>query len=277
MRKLRDSLSILTNLHLRLVLTHLYISKVDIADLLSVSVVDGHHFYLGLPTFSLRNKSLQFSYIRERVEQNIKGWTSRFVSMGGRKILIKAVLQAVPSYAMSFFKLSISLCHNIEQSCAKFWWNDSQGKRGFHWSKWENLCKPKSVGGLGFWSIRAFNKALHANQIWRIILAPNSLMVRVLKGRYFKDTDIMTSNLGYNPSYIWRSLLWSRDIIKKWLCWRVGNGQNIMVKSDPWIPGLPSYRCCSNNLIIDGMKVESLLLRSGGWNEDQIRQIFPYC
>lgn len=75
---------------------------------------------------------------------------------------------------------------------------------------------------MGFRDLVAFNKALLAKQVWRILLYPNSLIARILKARYFKNSDIMLAKTGSNPSYIWRSLLWSRDLLKKGLCWKVG-------------------------------------------------------
>lgn len=107
----------------------------DIKSILSMEVVSGHDLYLGLPTFSLRNKNLQFAYLKERICHRIEGWSSKFISVGGKEVLIKSVIQAIPSYAMSCFKLPLSLCHCIEQMCAKFWWNIKDGHRELHWSK----------------------------------------------------------------------------------------------------------------------------------------------
>lgn len=50
----------------------------DIKNMLSVEVVKGHELYLGLPTFSLSSKRLQFAYIRERIFHKIRGWNSNF-------------------------------------------------------------------------------------------------------------------------------------------------------------------------------------------------------
>lgn len=73
-------------------------------------MVKSHELYLGLSTFSLRSKRLQFAYLRERIIQKMQGWNSKkLFSMGGREVLIKSVLQAIPSYAMSCFKILISL------------------------------------------------------------------------------------------------------------------------------------------------------------------------
>lgn len=56
---------------------------------------------------------------------------------------------------------------------------------------------------------------------------PNSLVAQLLKARYFKHIDIMDASLGSNPSYFWRSLLWSREILWDGIVWKVGNGESI--------------------------------------------------
>lgn len=45
----------------------------DIKSILSVQVVKGYELYLGLPTFSLYQKRLQFAYLRERICKKIQG------------------------------------------------------------------------------------------------------------------------------------------------------------------------------------------------------------
>lgn len=69
------------------------------------------------------------------------------------------------------------------------------------------------MGGLGFRKLAEFNRALLAKQLWRLICNPDSLASLVLKGRYFKHGSVMQATLSSNPSYIWTSILWSRDIL----------------------------------------------------------------
>lgn len=50
----------------------------------------------------------------------LDGWKGKLISKGGKEILLKSVVQALPHYAMSIFKLPMSICKSIEKSIAKF-------------------------------------------------------------------------------------------------------------------------------------------------------------
>ncbi|XP_075478858.1 uncharacterized protein LOC142519715 [Primulina tabacum] len=182
---------------------------------LSISITQGHEIYLGLPTFSLRTKKIKFRYLIERVVTRLQGWGHKTFSASGKETLIKSILQSIPTYAMSCFHIPKAICNAIEKECANFWWGMQDGKRNMHWKTWQTLCVPKCMGGLGFRQLESFNKALLAKQLWRIVGAPESVVARVLKARYFKHQDIMQASLGSNPSFIWRSLLWSRPLLQE--------------------------------------------------------------
>lgn len=118
----------------------------EIKQVFNIPIFWGHELYLGLPTFSLRSKMVQFSSLRDRVFKRINGWASKVFSAGGNETLIKSILQSIMSYAMSCFKIPTPLCKEIEQLCAKFWWNSTRDKNKIHWAKWQVLCKPKHMG-----------------------------------------------------------------------------------------------------------------------------------
>ena len=63
------------------------------------------------------------------------------------------------------------------------------------------MCKPKSLGGMGFGNLKAFNLTLLKKYAWRILTNPSSLAARILKEKYFLYNDILNANLGSNPSY----------------------------------------------------------------------------
>ena len=84
------------------------------------------------------------------------------------------------------------------------------------WVSWKK-CKSKLYGGMGFRNLQAFNLALLAKQGWQILTHPNSLVARVYKAKYFTYDDILSSNIGSNPSYAWRSIHNSLRVLKEGL------------------------------------------------------------
>ncbi|KAK5785060.1 hypothetical protein PVK06_039605 [Gossypium arboreum] len=64
----------------------------------------------------------------------------------------------------------------------------------------------KEDEGLGFRSFAKFNVALLAKQGWRLISNPNSLLGKVLKAKYYPNSDFLNSSFMAGVSYTWRSI-----------------------------------------------------------------------
>ena len=47
-----------------------------------------------------RGKKASFNYIKERVWRKLQDWDGKLLSQAGREVLIKAVIQAIPTFAM---------------------------------------------------------------------------------------------------------------------------------------------------------------------------------
>ena len=75
----------------------------SILSMLGVPAIKQYEKYLGLPSFVGRAKYSSFAQINERVWSKLKGWKEKLISQAGREVLIKAVAQAIPTFAMSCF------------------------------------------------------------------------------------------------------------------------------------------------------------------------------
>lgn len=73
----------------------------QISQLLGIHQVEKFEKYLGLLAELGRLKKAVFSYLKERLWSHIEGWSEKKLSMAEREVLIKSVLQSIPTYVMS--------------------------------------------------------------------------------------------------------------------------------------------------------------------------------
>ena len=108
--------------------------KEAICSYLQVPMTENHGKYLGLPSIVGKNKKTIFSFIKDRVWQRIQNWKSRMLSKARKEVLLKSVVQSIPSYVMSVFLLPLNLCAELERMMNSFWWgNNDDNHRGIHW------------------------------------------------------------------------------------------------------------------------------------------------
>ena len=116
---------------------------------LGVPEIKQYGKYLGLSSFVGKKKKASFNFIKEKVWRKLQCWEEKLLSQAGREVLIKTVVQAISTYIMSCFELSVGLCSEIESLVKKFWWGQKRDCRKIYWMKWENLCQPKKDEGMG--------------------------------------------------------------------------------------------------------------------------------
>jgi hypothetical protein len=76
--------------------------------------------YLGLPGYVGRSKKKAFAYLKDKIWARIQGWIEKLLSKAGKEVLIKAVAQAILTFAMSCFYLTKSFCDEISNMIGKF-------------------------------------------------------------------------------------------------------------------------------------------------------------
>jgi ribonuclease HI len=128
---------------------------------------------------------------------------------------------------------------------------------------------------MGFRDYYDFNQALLAKQAWRLLAALESLCAKVLRARYFKEGKLLTAGCPKRASFTWRSIMHGRDLLKEGLIWRVGNGNDIDVRNQNWIPrsSLQWPMGFKPNQQVE--KVSELLSPGGGgWDTDKLNEVF---
>jgi ribonuclease HI len=251
----------------------------DLSNLLGVRHVMGTGIYLGVPSMVGRSKKATFAYIKDRIWRKINSWRSRPLSKAGKEVMIKSVLQAIPLYVMSIYIIPDATVNEIEKMLNSFWWGGGANNKGIRWMSWERLACAKDEGGLGFRDFKAFNMSMVAKQGWKIMSRPETLVAKIFKARYFPNSSLLEASLGNNPSYVWRSLWKSCNVLQLGCRWSVGDGSKIKIMTDPWLRGQGSgwvsapqhqgvYNLSVNNLMIEGLKQ---------WDCNKITNLFSHA
>jgi len=105
--------------------------------------------YLGLP---IGGDALKLSFWKplvDRILARLSSWNNKFLSFGGRLVLLKSVLSSLPVYFLSFFKVPVGIISSIESFFKKFFWGVCEVSEKIAWIKWDSICLLVSRGGLG--------------------------------------------------------------------------------------------------------------------------------
>ncbi|KAL0291505.1 UNVERIFIED_CONTAM: hypothetical protein Scaly_2634500 [Sesamum calycinum] len=100
----------------------------ELANLFGVVVKEKPNKYLGLPWTVGRLKREVFEGLKDNFWQKINGWATKKLSQLGRAVLIKSILQAVPSYVMTCFEIQEGIVKELECMMAIFSYKVEENK-----------------------------------------------------------------------------------------------------------------------------------------------------
>ena len=96
----------------------------------------------------------------------------------------------------------------------------------------------------------------------------------MLKARYFRRCSFLDATIGNNPSFIWLSILWGRELLQRGIRWCVGSGQHIRIYGDNWVPMPLLFRPISPKNLGNEARVADLIENGNSWNMTLLRKYF---
>lgn len=102
---------------------------------------------MGMPSMIGRNWKATFKFVKERIRK-INFMSGKFLSIAGCEVMIKSVIQSIPTYVMSAYLIPQSICDEIEIMLNSYKWGTS-GK-GIRWMSWDKPTMRKEDGGMDF-------------------------------------------------------------------------------------------------------------------------------
>ncbi|KAL0392552.1 UNVERIFIED_CONTAM: putative ribonuclease H protein [Sesamum radiatum] len=112
--------------------------------------------------------------------------------------------------------------------------NKGSTGRGCAKVAWDQICRPKEEGGLGFHNILVINKALMLKHLWKIVQNDrHSIWVDWILHHRLRNNSLWTFN-GSTGSWGWKKIIKLRPVLQRGLIYQVGNGTTFKLWQDIW-------------------------------------------
>lgn len=83
-----------------------------------------------------------FKFLLDRVWKRINSWNDRFLSYAGKEVMLKVVVQVIPTFVMSYSQISLVICKKMRQYIMDAWWGsieDLEKFTGIHGSDSQHI------------------------------------------------------------------------------------------------------------------------------------------
>ncbi|GAA0167741.1 reverse transcriptase [Lithospermum erythrorhizon] len=209
--------------------------------------------YLGIPIYKGRKQVFLFDDLIVKIVKAISSWEHRFLSFGGRIVLIQSVLSAFPLYYLQVLKMPIQVKEKIEKLLNKFLWGNSS-----HWCSWSHLCFKFEEGGLNF---KKLDDIAAASMIkaWFRLREGKGIWSKYMLAKYCRLNHPSNAIVNEHHSRLWNSITAFRDPAELHIAWHIGAG-SCDFWLDSWLPSGPI-----NSNKPHGTKVKDFFLH-GAWN-----------
>lgn len=93
-----------------------------------------------MPTEGSYRSKLIWDPVIERTEKRLQGYCVKFLTYGGRLVLIKHVLSSLAIYLMSVFSMPKSISKRLNGLMRRFLWNNTYVNKKYPLVGWSKVC-----------------------------------------------------------------------------------------------------------------------------------------
>ncbi|CAN1162974.1 Putative ribonuclease H protein At1g65750 [Linum perenne] len=218
---------------------------------------------------------MTYQCILDRLDSKLAGWKAKSLSLAGIVTLAHSALGAIPSYFMQISVIPIATCEEIDKRIRDFVWGSSDGERKTHLISWEQICKPKSMGGLGLRLARHLNTTFMAKFAFLFLQKSEALWVQVLQTKYFKKVDgSFRRRNNSSQSVVWKGISRAWQVMLEGARAGIGNGQYTLFWTGRWLDSGVRLidKVVQNAELVDiEARVRDFISGDGSWNISQLR------
>lgn len=153
--------------------------------MLGCKVEDFPITYLGMSLHWKKPTKEMWSMLIQKIQLKLDGWKGKFLSMGGRIIMINSVLsRCAPLFSFSIYKVPKWVINAIDKIRRQFLWSgvDNPNRKSF--ISWSSVIIHKDFGGMGILDLEQMNIALLSKWVWRFFSEDDTIWKKLIMFKY---------------------------------------------------------------------------------------------
>lgn len=179
--------------------------------------------YLGCPIYVGHKKMMYFNTMVAKIAKRLQGWHGILLSYGGKAVLIKTVLNALPIHLLAAVQPPKTTLYQIEKIIADFFWGMDGNRTKKHWIAWNDMCFPEEEGGTGFRALTDICNVVSAKLWWKF-RTQNSLLKDFLEAKYCKRFHPVAKKKARGQSHTWKRMVDIKDMVEQSIFLKLGTG-----------------------------------------------------
>lgn len=97
--------------------------------------------YLGLPVGANPRKLSTWEPVLDQIRLRLSTWGNKYISLGGRIVLLNSVINSIPIFYLSFLKMPAKVVKKVVGIQRRFLWSGVGGQKKICWVKWKTVCQ----------------------------------------------------------------------------------------------------------------------------------------
>nr|GEV65397.1 reverse transcriptase domain-containing protein [Tanacetum cinerariifolium] len=173
----------------------------------------------------------------DKFSKRLSKWRANYLSIGGRSILISAVLGSLPTYYLLLFRMPRTVYNKLKAMRSKFFWGAEDSNRKIHWVKWDLVLASKDRGVIIVKYLSVEEKTAlitvlksHKRAIAWKLSDINGIDPKFCTHKFFMEEDFepaVQHQRRLNPKI--------HDVIKQEVIKLLGAGLIYLISDSPWV------------------------------------------
>lgn len=126
----------------------------SLADVIGCKIGDPPLTYWGIPIHWRKPGRSVWNDLIQKLQKKLSSWKGRFLSLGGKIVMLKSVLSSVPLYTLSLHRMPVWAKKQMDSIFLKFLWQGTEEKKKYALVAWKKICNSIHQDG---WGSRTWN------------------------------------------------------------------------------------------------------------------------